>query len=279
MAKFLPALRASALLLTFHFLRDLVLAMRLREGETRRGGKPHPTAQPPSEERPCPWPPEGRARKSAQPGPDAEGSQLCVLALRPRSCRGLAVCGHRAGAGGRADWGGRAGGGGVCQGASNPSLPAALAGPAKWWWNGAQVPTRLVTGLLFEKLKWCQGNLTSAFISGAWSRAGGSPSKAVCTGQPVGRRPRDGADHSKGRPAPGRRETPRTSGDRGPGAGPDPHQLLRPGGRVEGFPGTYCAQGDCARGLGVSREEGDLFWGAGPTKILAKFMPTCNLRM
>ena len=59
----------------------------------------------------------------------------------------------------------------VCWGA--PSLPAALSGPAKWQWSRAQVPTCLVTGLLFEKLKQCQDNLTSALLSGGWSRPGG----------------------------------------------------------------------------------------------------------
>lgn len=58
---------------------------------------------------------------------------------------------------------------GVCGGAPHPSLPAVFTGPAKSWWNQAQVPMCLVTRLLFEKLKWCQENLTFAFISKAWS--------------------------------------------------------------------------------------------------------------
>lgn len=116
-------------------------------------------------ERPC--------QEAAPPGPDAGGSPLCVLALRPRSCWGLAA--RASGWHGWRGRPGRAGGAGVCPGAPHPSLPAELVGAAKSWWNRAQVPMCLVTRLLFEKSEWCPEHPTSAFISGAWSRAGVGP--------------------------------------------------------------------------------------------------------
>ena len=125
-------------------------------------GKPHPTAKPLWGARPCSRPAEGRARRLARLDPAALPLGTAAVQLS-----GLAACGHRAGAVGRAGWGS----GCVCRVA--PSLPAALAGPAKWPWSRAQVPTCLLTGLLFEKLKRCQDNLTSTLLSGGWSRPGG----------------------------------------------------------------------------------------------------------
>lgn len=125
-------------------------------------GKPHPTARPLWGARPGSRTAEGRARRLARLDPAALPLGTAAVQLS-----GLAACGHWAGAGGRAGWGS----GCVCRAA--PSLPAALVGPAKWPWSLAQVPTCLVTGLLFEKLKQCQDNLTSALLSGGWSRSGG----------------------------------------------------------------------------------------------------------
>lgn len=131
-------------------------------------GKPYPAAWPLSGARPCSRPAEGRAKRLIRLDPAARRSLLCLLAPRPRSCRGWprAVTGL-------ARVAGRGGGVCMCVCWGAPSLPAALAGPAKWQWSRAQVPTCLVTGLLFEKLKQCQDNLTSALLSGGWSRPGG----------------------------------------------------------------------------------------------------------
>ena len=99
------------------------------------------------------------------------------------------------------------------------------------------MPMCLVTGLLFEKLKRCQDNLTSAFISGAWSRAGGGPSEAVCAGRPVGRRPGTEQITAKNiiHPPPGSRERQIAGENRKLGPGLTPQQLLRPGGPGRGL--------------------------------------------
>ena len=166
---------------------------------------------------------------------------------------GLAVRGHQAGAGGRAGWGVC-----VCRGA--PSLPAALAGPAKWWWSRAQVPTCLVTGLLFEKLKQCQDKLTSVLLSGGWSRPGGGP--FVQGGQWEGARGRSRLSGEYYQ-ASAWVETNRTKCC----CRADPAQLPTPG-AGQCLPGTYCVP---AAG-GGSRYEADV--SRGPRARTQETIPT-----
>lgn len=230
MVRFLPAPSVSASFLICNFLSHLALVMGLREGEARWVGSHIP--------QPSPRRGRGRAHGLLKAGP---GGLPCWILEPEQHALGLGTEALQLLGAGRVQslgwhgWPGgpgRAGRGGGGRGALHLSLPAALVGPAKSWWNQAQVPMCLVTGLLFEKLKWCQDNLTSAFISGAWSRAGGGPSETVCAGRPVGRRPGTEQITAKNiiHPELGSGERQIAGENRKLGPGLTPHQLLRPGG-------------------------------------------------
>lgn len=212
--------------------------------------KPYPAAQPLWGARPCSRPAEGQAKRLARLDPVARRSLPCLLAPWPRSCRGWPYAVTRL-----ARVAGR-GGGCMCVCRGAPSLPAALVGPAKWWWSRAQVPTCLVTGLLFEKLKRCQDNLTSVLLSGGWSRPGGG--LFAQGGQWEGARGRSRLSREY-YPASAWAEANRAKC----WGRADPAQLLTPG-AGQCLPGAYCVpaagggsryKADVSRGPGARTQE------------------------